>query len=593
MANIIHWAQAVSGDFADAAGWSGASFQAATTTPGSMRRRAAFTVTSSVDERVEGLDTASNATLLLTGGVFTALDGTDGGANSGLIAVQSGATLAVGDSLVNSGAITLAGDDRLIVGSVADREVDLSGGGTVSLNGAGARIVGSAQGGALFNLDNTISGVGYVGLRGVDTLEIVNFAGGVIEAAGPGSLVLQASGAMSNAGKLAATGGGTLVIKNTILGQSGAGWLFADAGSRIKLENTEIVGGLLASEYTGSIEVIGQGNVLDGGSAGLTINGLLVVGGGDRLTLSGDIAILYRLELSGGGAAGSRDLVISDEGVTLSGYGKLILGSGGMNRIYGQSDRAILLNQRTYISGAGLIGDGVMTLVNGPSGRITGDQSSPLVIDTGANPIINAGVIQAVNKGVTIVDSLLDNTGTLDTKRGGALTVEAAVTGAGQRVPHGRDPVLSVELRSGRDLPPGRPLRGRTRSGPVTTLRRDRVGVHRRRRDLIGPAGHRLRLGGRGEFCRRRQGRPPDGERWNAHGRDPPERRLSGRDVRGLERRGGGNRRGRYDRTARPAPLRLSDGRSGRRPGWVAPPDGPGRGAPGAHHPTAHGPRLG
>lgn len=93
----IRWLDPVSGNFDTAADWAGG------VAPGASdvaylggSGKTAYTVTASASETVKGVDTSSNATLAITGGVFTATKGTAGGVNAGTISVGSGAVLAAG-----------------------------------------------------------------------------------------------------------------------------------------------------------------------------------------------------------------------------------------------------------------------------------------------------------------------------------------------------------------------------------------------------------------------------------------------------------------------------------------------------------------
>ena len=57
--------------------------------------------------------------------------------------------------------------------------------------------------------------------------------------------------------------------------------------------------------------------------------------------------------------------------------------------IFGSDTDVTLTNVDNTISGAGQLGDGQMTLVN--EGSIVATGSNALVIDTGANTIVNTG----------------------------------------------------------------------------------------------------------------------------------------------------------------------------------------------------------
>jgi hypothetical protein len=71
-----------------------------------------------------------------------------------------------------------------------------------------------------------------------------------------------------------------------------------------------------------------------------------------------------------------------------------------------------------------------MELVNEAGGVIVGNIGSALTIDTGGATITNAGLVENVGSGGVVVESPIDNTGTLFAA-GGTLKLEGAVTGAG------------------------------------------------------------------------------------------------------------------------------------------------------------------
>jgi hypothetical protein len=125
------------------------------------------------------------------------------------------------------------------------------------------------------------------------------------------------------------------------------------------------------------------------------------------------------------------DLIIGAAGATLSGGGQISLSNSLGNRIYGQASADTLTNVDNRIIGAGLLGSGTMTLINEAAGTIGGNATTALTINTGANTILNAGLIENFGAGGTLVVSALDNTGRLAALTTGTLTLEGAVTGAG------------------------------------------------------------------------------------------------------------------------------------------------------------------
>ena len=132
-------------------------------------------------------------------------------------------------------------------------------------------------------------------------------------------------------------------------------------------------------------------------------------------------------------------LVVGAEGLTLTGGGTVSLSENKDNLILGEAGDT-LTNVDNTISGAGFIGDlnqvGTFTLVNQAAGVIDAKGPVHLIIDTGANIITNAGVIEATGRGGGLILSAVDNTGTLKAA-GGNLTVDGAVTGAGSATING------------------------------------------------------------------------------------------------------------------------------------------------------------
>jgi hypothetical protein len=124
--------------------------------------------------------------------------------------------------------------------------------------------------------------------------------------------------------------------------------------------------------------------------------------------------------------AASPQIIVAAGGASLPG-GRLELTNSAANTIVGANAGATLTTN-DVIFGAGDLGDGTMTLDNGATGIIEGDDSVALTINTGSNAILNAGDIVALTA-VTIY-SAVSNTGLL-LADGGTLTADGAITGAG------------------------------------------------------------------------------------------------------------------------------------------------------------------
>ena len=77
-----------------------------------------------------------------------------------------------------------------------------------------------------------------------------------------------------------------------------------------------------------------------------------------------------------------------------------------------------------------MLGDGELNLINEAQGSITNGEDSTLYIDTGANTIMNAGLIGEAGTGGIVVRSAVYNTGKFSVANG-ELTFDAAVSGSG------------------------------------------------------------------------------------------------------------------------------------------------------------------
>ncbi|HEY2178889.1 MAG TPA: hypothetical protein VGH15_09935 [Caulobacteraceae bacterium] len=115
----------------------------------------------------------------------------------------------------------------------------------------------------------------------------------------------------------------------------------------------------------------------------------------------------------------------------LTGGGTMLLTSSLDNVIKGTTAASILYNVNNKIIGAGLLGDGNLTLVNEVAGLIDGSSRQvALIVDTGAKMITNNGVIEDTGLGGTVVKSSLLNNGTLLASLG-KLAVDGPVSGTG------------------------------------------------------------------------------------------------------------------------------------------------------------------
>jgi len=404
----IHWKTAVDADFNTAADWSTGTVPGATDDAILDAKGAAFTVTASTNETVNSIQLAKNATLAITGGSFTATNGTGAGVNAGLIAVGDRTSLVLGGSINNSGSITLAGSrygDTLEIGASGGT---LTGGGQIALNDfSGNIITGSGATATLTNVNNTISGSGQLGNG---SMTLINESKGVIDASATNNaLVLNTSGeVVTNGGLIEATGAGGLNINSTTVNGSSGGIILAGAGSHVNLATADIVGGTLTTTGSGVIQTVDGGSVLDGTKFSVTNAGTLDLLDRTGLTIQGSITNTATGVINLIGSRYGDTLTIGAAGATLAG-GAVILNDFGGNIIEGTvsgpggSQTVSTLTNKTTISGAGVIGNTQLSLVN--AGLIDATGANALTLDTGggnaagSNVIINSGTIESTNPG--------------------------------------------------------------------------------------------------------------------------------------------------------------------------------------------------
>ncbi len=266
----------------------------------------------------------------------------------------------------------------------------------------------------------TLSGFGTIGASG--TVSVT--AGGTINASSATALFVQ-NHAVSNGGLMEATGKGGLSLVSTVV--SGGGTILAATASRVLIKGATIEGGNLKTAGTGLFETGAGANVLDGTAAKVTNSGSIKVMGGTGLTLQGTIDGAGTITLVTSTAAAV--LTIGSVGATLTGGGQINMGNKADDAIIGAGATATLTNAGDKIVGAGLLGGAQMTLVNDKGATINGKGSVGLTIDTGANTITNAGVLEADQTTVT-VKSAVTNSGTLLAYLG-TLTLVASASGTG------------------------------------------------------------------------------------------------------------------------------------------------------------------
>ena len=435
------WKSAVSGSFNKATDWSlgvvpGATNNAFLTPSGTT----AFTVSSGVSETVNALTTAANATLAITGGIFTIAEGF---ADAGAVTVASGAKLVLGPStsaivpIVSSNTISFEGGDLEIHALTAQ----LAGTGVIALSD-GASIVAGSTASALRNSTETIEGSGTIG---GGALTLVNAHFGVIDADSAKALTLNTGANMiANAGLIELTGAGGITLDSKLADD---GKVVVARGA-LRVDGVSVQGdGSLALTKSGATLSLDKGAL---GVAGVvtTVAGSVVqavAGTTDTISVGvfeneGTVAVANKATLIAGGMwtnDGSIALQGSSGATKLEAMGVLRLAGGGTltlggsdNSIVSNGSTAFLSNEGDTIKGAGAIGAGSAKLNFSNDLGGTVDATGALAIGTGARTVFNDGVFEAGSTGHLTVSSALVSNGAL-IANGGVVTIGAALTGAG------------------------------------------------------------------------------------------------------------------------------------------------------------------
>jgi hypothetical protein len=278
----------------------------------------------------------------------------------------------------------------------------------------------------------------------------VNNAGGLIEALGTNSdvQVADVTGGVIQASGQDAEVEIAGVIKSATLKADGVGAEFA-------LDDGGTLTGSVSIQQGIEIEVVGAGT-FDGRAPAFHTNMATVdVEGNSSLTLKGTIVndgaiTLNGVELEPGGSPQLPATMLIAGNVSLQGGGTITLRDDidnigndhqGFNFIEGSGSGAVLRNFDNTIQGGGEIGAGDLTLINQAGGVIDatfGAPGSELTIDTAAHTIMNAGLMEATGGAELLINSALNNTGTVDAFGAGSMVhIAAAITNTGSLIADG------------------------------------------------------------------------------------------------------------------------------------------------------------
>ena len=467
------WTNDSNGDWATAADWTNGSPDATSIDAVLGAMPNAYTVTSSANETVAGLEVDAGATLDLSGGLFTAYNSLQPFANtylSGTIEVGAAATMTfgqlgspVGDTAllsgpgaldIQGGIVELAAARLAIVGA----QIFLS---------AGGKIVSAIATGELENKSGVIYGSGAIG-NGT-TLQLQNDLRGAIEATGAAGSALTintGAGSIYNAGLLAADGAGGLVIDGQL---NNAGVLLAatgtitlddcldtdigvtqvDAGAAITLHNGVIAqrGGLHIGSATaagGSVSTTKGDMTVTG--AGLPTKGDALLGDAvnyGAIDVVDDSVLNINAYIANMTAGASLNLMASGSGVA-----KLVVFnndahvSGGVLTMSNDAGNEILSNgtsqqfgNYSLLTGSGIIGDGYLRFYNGPGGVVNANSSVGLTLigvsEGTESASFNAALVETTGSGRLTIEGVFQNAGLLLAASAGGVTLNGGQVNSG------------------------------------------------------------------------------------------------------------------------------------------------------------------
>lgn len=223
-----------------------------------------------------------------------------------------------------------------VPGSGSEVLLGLNGAYTVSVSGSGRFVLaGSSTRARIQGTDTIAQGTSH-SIVGFGQIEPAMVNNGTVSADSYGYTLILISNPKTNNADMNASGGGILEVNGITLTQSSAGTIEAQAGSRVQLKNSTVIGGALSSSGDGFVDINGTSTL-----TGVEFSGRLDIPGSYTLNISGSalnngtitintnssgfvttLNFADASELGGAGTilipqAGSRSLLTSAQGATL------------------------------------------------------------------------------------------------------------------------------------------------------------------------------------------------------------------------------------------------------------------------------------
>jgi fibronectin-binding autotransporter adhesin len=308
---------------------------------------------------------------------------------AGLTRLPNDADLTLVGTLTNLGALNMSS-----IGTATDLYLD----GSLTLNGSGQVLTSNTQanrilditsgyrGFTLTNVDNELRGSFQLGLN---TLDIVNQATGLIEANSSSGVSIDPGASMVNEGVLRATNGAALTLY---------------AGSYVFNGLVEATDGgviqLFAGNFTGTVSTSGTGQIrVITPGASVRLQNLTSMG---RLDMPNDADAVLSGTFTNTGTVnmlsiGTGTDFYLDSNLTIAGGGSIVMSNTQANRVLditsGNQGRT-LTNAGNTIRGAAQLGANTINFVNTAAGSIIAEGSSGMLIDP-AVTFVNEGELRA------------------------------------------------------------------------------------------------------------------------------------------------------------------------------------------------------
>jgi len=300
--------------------------------------------------------------------------------NIGRLAMYDGAAAHIGETITNDGVIVMHAESEAAELDLRE-PTTLVGSGSLEMSGiAGGRILSSSSGSRTFTNASTIIGSGQIG---VNSINIVNEAGGSIRATGPAGLIIDPLATMHSAGEIRAEPGsriefppGSYVFERPVVAMDGA---------TIALRGGSYSGSINA-EGTGRFEILTASSPSIPTTFSNFTNPLAITIRNTSLGLAGNVTNTGTLNLTAEGAATT---LFASGVATIDGGGRIVMSNTQQNVIGGGT----FTNVDNTITGAGRIT--ASAFVNGPGGTIAATLPAGIFIGLNGSSFINNGQLRA------------------------------------------------------------------------------------------------------------------------------------------------------------------------------------------------------